>query len=276
MRSRGFTLLEVMVAVAILGLALTVILSAQAGLYAAGSHTHNESIAIGLARCKMGEIEEELLTDGYSELDQSEEGPCCDDDTPRKMRCKWKIERVELPDPPTFGDTNPAGDDATLDFASNPGNPASMLPKGAGAFGALFAAGANDGGVLRAAGGADGGFGALSSMLGESTSGGVAGLAPLVMSLVYPSFKPMLEASIRKVTVSVEWKEGINPRDLVVVQYVTNPMRGGFMDDPAMLDPAAAGGIGPGGQFGASPGSDGDQPNIRNLTPTPNPTGGGR
>jgi len=236
MRSRGFTLLEVMVAVAILGLALTVILSAQAGLYAASTHVQNETVAIGMARCKMGEIEEELLRMGYPELDQIEDGACCEDQTPDKMRCSWKVERIELPNPPSFAEDNPAGDSASLSM----GGPSGGMPGGAGPFGALLAAGANDAGVLSAAGGPDGGLKAFSSMMGEST-GDVAGLAPMVMSIVYPTFKPMLEASIRKVTVTVLWKEGINDRDLAVVQYVTNPMRGGFNMAMEGADPEASG-----------------------------------
>lgn len=246
MNTRGFTLLEVMVAVAILGLALTVILSAQAGLYAAGTHAANESIAIGMARCKMGEVEEELLRMGYPELDLAEEGPCCEEQTPQKMSCSWKVDRVELPQPPSFSEDNPAGDDATLDLA---GGPTSSLPNGAGPFGALLNAGKDDAAALKGVDGAPGGLSALSSMLGEST-GDVAGLAPLVMSMVYPSFKPMLEASIRKITVTVQWKEGSTSRDLVVQQYVTNPMRGGFgmsLDGMDPSDPTGLGAFTPGG-----------------------------
>ena len=61
-------------------------------------------------------------------------------------------------------------------------------------------------------------------------------MAPLVMSLVYPDLKPMLEASIRKVTVKVLWKEGSKERSFDLVQYVTNPQQGG-------LDPNAAKGL---------------------------------
>jgi len=225
MRTRGFSLLEVLVAVAILGLALTVILSAQAGLYSAGSHVQNETVAIGLARCKMGELEEHLLRDGYQELDEAEQGPCCEEQTPTGMSCSWTIERIELPQPASFDESNPAGG-AELDLAG--GGSGSMLPGGSGAFGALFSAGANDAGALRMAGGADGGFGALADMMGGAASGGVAGLAPLVMSIVYPSLKPMLEASIRKITLTVKWRQGLAERELTVQQYVTNPMRGGI------------------------------------------------
>lgn len=82
-------------------------------------------------------------------------------------------------------------------------------------------------------------------------------MAPLVMSMVYPDLKPMLEASIRKVTLTVHWKEGSNARDLSVTQYVTNPQQGG-------LDPNAAAGLG----------ALGDQ--LEGLTsPAPTPGAGG-
>ena len=49
------------------------------------------------------------------------------------------------------------------------------------------------------------------------------------MSLVYPQLKGMLEASIRKVTVQVYWKDGASEKDLIVTQYLTNPQAGGLL-----------------------------------------------
>ncbi|MFO0661035.1 MAG: hypothetical protein U0165_14560 [Polyangiaceae bacterium] len=69
-----------MIAIAILGLSLTVILSAQVGLHSTGARTQTISVAMGLSRCKMSEVEEQLLKLGYPELDTMEEGPCCADD----------------------------------------------------------------------------------------------------------------------------------------------------------------------------------------------------
>jgi general secretion pathway protein I len=57
--------------------------------------------------------------------------------------------------------------------------------------------------------------------------------------MVYPTLKPMLEASFRKVSVTVTYKEGKFERELLVTQYVTNPQQG-------QLDPIA-GGVGGGG-----------------------------
>ena len=65
---------------------------------------------------------------------------------------------------------------------------------------------------------------------------GAAGLLSMVMGIVYPSIKPFYEMSIRKVTVTVRWKEGPNKKDLALVQYVTNPQRAGFAFPPALVE----------------------------------------
>jgi hypothetical protein len=67
---------------------------------------------------------------------------------------------------------------------------------------------------------------------------GAGALAPMAMSMVYPQLKGMLEASIRKVTVQVVWKDGSAERDLTVTQYLTNPQQGGLL----AVDETGAGG----------------------------------
>ena len=101
MRSRGFSLLEVMVAVAILGLALTVILSAQGGLAASNKMAGNMGVATTYARCKMTELEEKLLRLGYPlNDDDNDEVPCCNDNSDGVFRCDTKVEKILLPNPP--------------------------------------------------------------------------------------------------------------------------------------------------------------------------------
>jgi hypothetical protein len=65
--------------------------------------------------------------------------------------------------------------------------------------------------------------------------------------------KPMFEASIRRVTVTVKWAEGPNPQKFEIVQYVTNPQRGGFA--PGAMLPGMAGNTpgSVGGTTGAPP-----------------------
>jgi hypothetical protein len=58
---------------------------------------------------------------------------------------------------------------------------------------------------------------------------GGGGIASMAMSMVYPQLKGMLEASIRKVTVQVYWKDGATEKDLTVTQYLTNPQAGGLL-----------------------------------------------
>jgi general secretion pathway protein I len=205
-KGRGFTLLEVLVAIAILGLALTVILSSQVGLLSSAQRARYLTVATSLVRCKMSEVEAKLLKDGYQLTDVNDEGPCCEDEETQGYHCSWKVETIELPDMAEMGDASSASGDG-------------------GPLGALL--------DLKSNLDLDGGMAALSSLGGSFGDGGMGSLAPLLMSFVYPSLKPMLEASIRKVTVSVTWKEGALERTLDVTQFVTDPQQGG-------LDPNAA------------------------------------
>jgi general secretion pathway protein I len=220
LKTRGFTLLEVMVAVAILGLSLTVILSAQAGLYSGGAYAQHTSVAIGLARCRMTELEERLLKLGYPEVDTSDDGACCEDDSRQDMRCTWKVERVELPDakPPDLSTASSAGGLGlgSSGFGAPPAG-SSSLP-GGNAIGAIAQIASNPNALS-----ADAGVGGIASAL--QGAGGVGGIEALAMSFVYPVLRPMLETSIRKVTVTVDWHEGTQKRDLTIVQYLTRPMR---------------------------------------------------
>lgn len=240
---RGFTLLEVMVAVAILGLALTVILSAQAGLYSSSGTAQRTSVALGLARCKMSELEEKMLKLGYPEIEEHDEGACCADDTRQEYRCKWTIERVELPQAESSSasgaDGGAGGPLGALASALGGGaSPAGSA--GPGALGVLTQLASNPSGLASAG---DGGIGQLAGALTGGASGGVGALAPIVMTMVYPQLKPMLEASIRKVSLKVTWTEGVRAREVALVQYLTNPTRGGLVlgTPTGGPDPAAAG-----------------------------------
>jgi len=202
-RSRGFTLLEVLVAIAILGIGLTTILGTQVGLFSSASRAEHLTVAVGLARCHMAQVERELLRKGFSLLDETDEGPCCERDGGEGVegyRCVSKVERIELPDPEDVlekeGELDPENDEL---------GPLALLQD-----------------LQRApSGDAPSSLQDLAQRIGESAS--AAGLGPLAMNLVYPDLKPMLEASIRRVTVKVVWKEGIRERDLSVTQFVTHP-----------------------------------------------------
>jgi len=236
---RAFTLLEVMVAVAILGLGLVVILTAQTGLFSSSKRAATMSEAVGLARCKMSEIEEQLLREGYQLTAEGEEGPCCEDEE-SALHCKWTIEPVTLPD---FNAS------AGADAGAGEGESAMSLEGLATAKDEL-----SKGDTASATS-------SLQEMMGSGMgsggpSMGAGALAPLAMGMIYPQLKAMLEASIRKVTVKVLWSEGSIQRDLSVTQYLTNPQQGGFLaEEEGMGGEGGLSGLGAGGAGGASGGA---------------------
>jgi general secretion pathway protein I len=287
-RTRGFTLLEVLVAIAILGLGMTAILSAQTGLFASSSYAEKISLASGKVRCRLSELELKLNKEGYPLTDQKDEGNCCNDEVTPGYKCKWKIEKIELPLPPTANElSNQMSSSGLSSTLSTLGSMSGFGPSGSSAVGGsglgdlskmLATPGGIPGGALSGLPGLGGGmpgspaptdsgnfaaapfsqsnfgsssFGStvpgtvpLGSAMPDQTAlatgsplgGGTSSLAPMAMSMVYPTLKPMLEASIRKLTVTVEWQGGGKGKSLDVVEYVTNPMQGG-------LDPNAANGL---------------------------------
>jgi general secretion pathway protein I len=224
--SSGFTLLEVLVALAILGLGLVVILSSQAGLFSSASRGENLTVASNLLRCKMSEIELTLEQKGFSLTDENDEGDCCEDEG-EGFACSWKIERVELPPLPEAamdadgGAPGPAGSAGLsgpggLGFGAPPPGPGAAA---GGPLGALMGISATQGASL-------GDKATPGSVMQQLGSTGTSGMEGMVMGLVYPSLKPMLEASIRRVTVKVKWSEGQRARELEVTQFLTRPQEG--------------------------------------------------
>lgn len=228
----AFTLLEVMVAVAILGLGLTTILTAQTGLFSSTKRAGQLSRAVGLARCKMSEIEAQLLREGYQLTAENEEGECCEEED-SELLCRWTIAPVMLPELSMGGGADAGvgegemagGMDSMDSLGTNLGSAQDELVSG------------NTEGAMQALGGA--------------MAGG--GIASMALSMVYPQLKGMLEASIRKVTVQVYWKDGASEKDLTVTQYLTNPQAGGLL----AVDEGAGGA---GGSGGATPPTGTGQP----------------
>jgi general secretion pathway protein I len=234
--ARGFSLLEVMMAVSLFGAVVTTILSAQAGLVAGNKTAANMSQAVEVGRCRMSELEERQLKLGFPEIEEKDSSPiCCDDKEVPGFSCDWQVERVTLPQATALGGDGGAGSvlGGGLDLnaaASGTGVPTS-LP---GALGTM---------LVNPAGGAqldfDAGLQNIGQSLQQSFGGaGAQGLLSLVFSVVYPSLKPVLESAIRRITVVVRWKEGSVKRDFTLTQYVTNPSRAGLL--AGMLDAGIA------------------------------------
>lgn len=110
----GFTLLEVMVAMAILAMALTVIGESQQAGMRHVLRAKKMSIATLLAREKMVEVEDELFEEGFDEFDETQEGKF-EDKGVEGYGYKLKVEKIELPaalDPDAMSNAITGGDEA--------------------------------------------------------------------------------------------------------------------------------------------------------------------
>ncbi|MBL4632293.1 MAG: type II secretion system protein [Kofleriaceae bacterium] len=107
----GFTLIEVMIALAILAGMLTVLLRGAAGNVAATQRSRMMTAATELARGKMYDIEEDLLHNGFQPDLQEDEGDFEEEGWPQ-ISWKSEIEKVELPNAEALGGFGEDGEDS--------------------------------------------------------------------------------------------------------------------------------------------------------------------
>jgi general secretion pathway protein I len=271
-RARGFTLLEVMVAVAILGLGLTAIFAAQAGSFASVGHARNVSEATGLVRCKMSEIEADLEKNGFQLTDVVEQGACCGDDNPR-MTCAWRVERPEFPEA-NFGELDL---DSELNLSGGKGGP-SFIPGlgGPAAPGGLGFLGAGARDMPKT-----GDIGDVADTFAGGADSMVDGLSSMIMSVVYPDLKTLFEAGVRRATVTITWYEGSREHSIEIVQWIVNSKEAGLVNIGGLLpegeeedDTAASTGSGTGtGSGNTSKGSSGSSGGLKIGGKSVNPDG---
>jgi general secretion pathway protein I len=94
--SSGFTLLEIMVAIAILSSTLVVLLSIVTNNVRSTNHAKMTTSATLLARTKMVDIEDQILDNGFTDNDETAAGSFKDLGYPQ-FRWETSIERIELP-----------------------------------------------------------------------------------------------------------------------------------------------------------------------------------
>jgi general secretion pathway protein I len=196
-RQRGFTLLEVMIALAILAGALTVLVNSVASNVKNTQDAESTTIATSLARAKMYDIEETLIQDGFLETDQSTEGDFGDEGF-SEITWAAKVEKVEIP---------------SFDKLQEMQNVT--------AAGSAMGSGAGSGSDMEEGGFGNSALGGMLSLLGGSTSGeGTEG--GQFIQQQFQLVQDVLEASVRKVTLTLKWKVMGYDRDLVVVCYFTD------------------------------------------------------
>ena len=199
MTGRGFTLLEVMIAVAILGLSLTAIFSSEVGAANVAARARRQNVAATLARCKMGEMEQVIAIEGLPAIEKKDTDACCEHAPVEGFECDWLIERIILPElGATGGEEGEEDADRSLAQRAN-----ETLDE------------------VQAA---------------ETTQQVLAGesgnLAMLALELGFPILKPFLEEQVRRATVTVRWKEGPKERGFDVIQYLVS-------EQPAPVDETA-------------------------------------
>jgi general secretion pathway protein I len=118
----GFTLLEVMIAVAILSMTLVTLLSIVTSNIRATHHAKLTTAATFLARAKMIDLEDQVLENGFSTSDESAQGTFKEQGHP-ELRWDSMIERVELPADAALKQRDEAQDKAK----DEPSNPMSLI-----------------------------------------------------------------------------------------------------------------------------------------------------
>jgi general secretion pathway protein I len=222
----AFTLIEVMMAVAILAMCLTAIFSSEGGAVRMAGRSRKIGVATLLARCKMGEIEEQVASEGLPAIFDSGSDECCEEGEVDGYECKWEIVPIVLPETMFAPEEGAAGEG------------------GGGMIDQLAAANSEN----------EGTFDPGAMMAGGST----AGLAQMALGYVFPILKPAFEQQIRRATVVVQWKEGQSAKELDITQYlvsptpITVPTEGETGTDPNAASQATQGGSST--QPGISPG----------------------
>ncbi len=246
---RGFTLLEVMLGLALLGIALVVLIRSAAGSIHTSEESHMMGIATDLARGKMYDIEELLMKDGFTDTDQSQMDlkPFEQEGWPT-IYYAYKVQQVEMPDfdtlqkmgsaagsgsghggsafsTTTYG-TGSLGSGSALFGSDSPFGSAfgsNYGALGSNAFGSALGSGdaltqfqnSALGGVFGMMGGGDGGGGGSGNILGAQ--GGA------LIQAQYQMFQQILKVTVRKVTLVVAWKVLGSDRNMKVVAFFTDP-----------------------------------------------------
>ena len=192
----GFTLLEVMLALAILSITLVGLLGRATGNVRLTQEVAMRGAVAALARGQMYEIEDELLREGFQELDQTLEDDFGDQGWP-EIRWQAVIEKVELPGLNSLQALQGGAGEGTGEEGAASGEQA-----GGGLIGQFLSMGAG--------GGATG--------TGEDTSADAS-----FISGQFEILRQVLEASIRKVTLTVTWEVGKEEQKMVVACYFTDP-----------------------------------------------------
>jgi general secretion pathway protein I len=198
---RGFTLLEVMVALAVLALALTAVSDVVGGALHNHVRARQLEVATMLARGRMAEAEAKFEEDGFRDFDQTEEGTFEDEGHPEVT---WKLEAIK----PQLE----LGPDAVLKALTGvEGGVAGLLGldlKGLGK------GGGTSGGTGGGAGGAA--SGPITSLAGSPMAGAAVGMIQQQLT----TLGEQLKSGLREVRLTVGWKDGKTTESFTLVTHL--------------------------------------------------------
>ena len=202
-RKKGFTLLEVMMAMAILILALAALFGHEGVAIQMSDYSNKMSQAVMLGQGKMLDVQHKMVSDSIDIFDNCEEGDFRDVQMPR---FSWKActYKLEIEDGATEAITNQVM--SMLGAQGGGLNPGMM--QGA-------AAAAGQGGQLGQAAG---------SLLGAIQ--------------MVPFFLQQLEDKVRKIRLEISWTDAVDERVIVFERFYTN-LGIGNQAAPPVLSPIA-------------------------------------
>ena len=211
----GFTLLEVMVALAILAGALVLIGTGVAQNVRQANHARQVRTAALLIRQRMAQVEGDLYQSGFSDFAEEENGTFVDNGFPQ-FRWVTKAEKVELP----------------ANLAQSATDASRKLSEATSALGQ--SSGANTKALAQATDSS-----MMSTLL--SSFGGVVEQVRLAM-----------EDSVRRVTTTVYWTEAPREEKLEVTAYFVDTTKMTLGTGGGVAIPGSGGAAGTGGRFGGA------------------------
>lgn len=193
MRRRGFTLLEVMVAMAILAMSLVAAFDVVGGALRNHERTRHLELATMLARGKLAEVEARFEEDGFRDFDEEDDGTFEAEGHPEVT---WAVKTVK----------------PTMELGAE-----GVVKALTGAEGGLEGLLGLTPGGLGGAGGQAGGSGGSGPAAGVSPAAGAA-LAAIQAQLV--TLGEEIKKGVREVRLTVSWKEGAREESFTVVTHL--------------------------------------------------------
>lgn len=193
-KSKGFSLLEILIAMAILAFSLVALFGHQGVIIQSIDYSNRVSQAIFLLEGKLLDVKHKILTDSVDIYDNCEEGDFKSEGFRGrgKQEYRWKVCAFKL-------EIQEGASELLTERLSS-------LLMGAGESGAL------------------GGLGGMGGLGGNDSENGLAraqGQIAMASGMI-PSFLQQLEDQIRKVQIEVSWQDQTQTRKVLLERFVTS------------------------------------------------------